>query len=146
MLVVSTLNESHSIKKILNTYSKAIGQINNTHKLEVFFLNADWVVEDTICQILGYRKGSFPYKYLGIPLDKEIKSNKSWQHTLDKLNAKMDNWKSRWLSSMGGLLTMVKSVFLAIPSYQMSCLPLTSNVKGEMYKKIRNFYWQGISE
>lgn len=36
---------------------------------------------------MGYKKGTFPCKYLGIELGKGSKSNKAWYNTLNKLDA-----------------------------------------------------------
>lgn len=56
----------------------------------------------------------------------------------------MDPWKGKWLSNVGRA-TMLKSVLSAIPTYQMSCVPLSQGVK-KMEKKLRMFYWQGSSK
>lgn len=94
---------------------------------------------------MGFKKGSFPCKYLGIHLEKQIKSTKIWNNILEKVDKKIENWKGKWLSRVGRTLK-IKSVLSAVPTYQMSCLPLTKNVNKKLEEKLRNFFWKGIEE
>lgn len=48
---------------------------------------------------MGFRKGNFPCKYLGIPIDKDTRSRKVWETLLTKIDTKMENWKGKWLSN-----------------------------------------------
>lgn len=57
---------------------EAYGQKVNSAKPEIFFINTKPEKEDQICNIMGFKKGSFPCKYLGIELEKGNKSNKVW--------------------------------------------------------------------
>ena len=50
---------------------------------------------------MGYQKGFFPCKYLGIELEKGVKSSKVWNNTLDKLEARIGCWKDKWLTKVG---------------------------------------------
>ena len=49
----------------------------------------DSKVERQNYHIMGYKKGSFPCKYLDIELEKGVKSNKVWYNTLEKLDARI---------------------------------------------------------
>lgn len=41
--------------------------------------------------MMGYKKGVFPCKYLGIELEMHSKSGKIWNNTLEKLEARIDS-------------------------------------------------------
>ena len=75
----STIEEATNIKTIIQSYSEASGQSINANKSEIHFLNIDPTMEKQICNILGFKKGDFPCKYLGIDLVNGNKHHKVWQ-------------------------------------------------------------------
>ncbi|KAJ9567575.1 hypothetical protein OSB04_003541 [Centaurea solstitialis] len=56
-----------------------------------------------------YKAGSFPIKYLGLPIGVSMNKGESWGPMIDKFLAKLSNWKAKSLS-IGGRLTLIKSV------------------------------------
>ena len=141
----SRTEEALGLKSIIKAYTEASGQKVNELKSEIYFMNTNPIVEQQICKILGYKKGRFPCKYLGIALEKGTKSNKVWSNTIEKMDAKLGCWKDRWLSK-AGKCTKIRSVLSAIPIFPLSCLPLS---KGNLHKfesKMRNFLWKDCEE
>lgn len=55
------------------------------------------------------------------------KITKIWNNILDKVDKKIENWKGKCLTKAGRTLK-IKSVLSAIPTYQLSCLPLPMNI------------------
>lgn len=74
-----------------------------------------------------------------------VNSSKLWKPVVSKVQNKKGNWKGKWLKK-AGWATMIKSVLSAIPTYQMSILPLPVNIKANIDKLLRDFYWQGTTE
>lgn len=62
------------LKIILDWYSRAFGQLVNKDKSYFFFFHVNKMKEREIQNILGYCRGALPCKYLGLPLEKGIKS------------------------------------------------------------------------
>ena len=62
------VQEERSFKKFLSLFTKASGLAVNPAKSQVFFLNTTPATQRNILCILGFVKGSFPSKYLGVPL------------------------------------------------------------------------------
>ena len=62
------VQEAQSLKNILNLFAKASGLAINPNKSQVFFVNTAPSTQRNILRILGFFKGAFPSKYLGIPL------------------------------------------------------------------------------
>ena len=120
----SKISEAHSLKSIINTYMEASGQKVNALKSKIFFLNTSSNMESQICRIMGFKKGTFPCKYLGIALEKGSKSGKVWDNTLKKLDSKLCSWKDRWLTK-ARKCTKIHVVLSAISIYPLSCLPLS---------------------
>ena len=95
-------------------------------------------MEQKICRIMGFKKGTFQCNYLGIALDKGLKLGKMWDNTLEKLDSKLCSWKDRWLTK-AGKCTKIRVVLLAIPTYPLSCLPLSKQNLKKFHSKMRNF-------
>ena len=93
----STIKEAIGLKTIIKMYMEAFSQKVNELKSEIFFINTKLDIEKQICKIMGYKKGVFPCKYLGIALEKGSKLSKIWCNTLKKMDAKLSCWKDKWL-------------------------------------------------
>ena len=125
LLGKSSVQEARSLKNIIKLYMEASGQKFNESKSEIFFINTDRNLEQQICKLMGYKKGSFPCKYLGIALEKGSKSSKVWYNTMEKLDNKLSYWKEKWLTK-ASKFTKIRSVLSAIPTFPLSCLPLSN--------------------
>lgn len=119
---------------------EASGQRVNAEKLEILFINTKPGREIQICNMLGYKRGAFPCKYLGIELEKGSKTNKGWHNILDRMDKKIGRWKDKWLKKMGKVIK-IKAVLSTLPTYLLSCLPLSKNMNKKMEAKLRNFFW-----
>ena len=120
-----SIQEARSLKNIIKLYMEASGQKVNESKSEIFFINTDLDLEQQICKLMGYNKGAFPYKYLGIALKKGSKSSKVWYNKKEKLDNKFSCWKDKWLTK-ASKCTKIHSVLSAIPTFPLSCLPLSN--------------------
>ena len=141
----SSLKEASKLRSIIDNYMKASGQRVNKDKSEIFFLFTEEKVENQICQIMGYKKSSFPCKYLGIDLETKANSRKIWHSTLEKMENRIDNWKDKWLTKAGKSIK-IKSVLSAIPTYPLSCLPLPKQSFHKFETKLKDFLWKDNSE
>lgn len=101
LLGQSTIVEGQNYKQIIKTYTEALGQIVNAEKSEIFFLNTKPEMERKMCNIMGYKKDTFPCKYLGIQLETNMRETKSWNVIIDKIDKKLENWLVKWLTKAG---------------------------------------------
>ncbi|WMV41950.1 hypothetical protein MTR67_035335, partial [Solanum verrucosum] len=85
--------------------------------------NLELLAENLGCQIT-----SLPTKYLGMPLGAKNKKLEIWSELLEKCVKKLAKWKSQYLS-LGGRLTLIKSVMDAHPIYMMSLFPIPKSIE-----------------
>lgn len=91
---------------------------------------------------MAFKVDSLPCSYLGIPIDQTLRTNGVWKPINERLDHKMDSWKSKWLS-WAGRIVMIKATLSAIPIYLMSCISLSMSGYIDIVKKLRDFFWQG---
>ena len=126
-----SVQEVRSFKKCLPLFSKALGLIVNPSKSQVFFLNTVLTTQRNILRILGFLKGSFPSKYLGVPLGLHKLKRTSWLELLDRMKKKLINWTLRPLN-LPSRLVLLKSVLQAMPIYLFSVLCAPKSILHEI--------------
>ncbi|GLJ31641.1 hypothetical protein SUGI_0635650 [Cryptomeria japonica] len=137
--------EALQMRNILRQYVLALGQEINQLKLEVFFFSMESRKEIEIFQSLGFKVGKLPCIYLGLPLDKGVRSNKLWDPLKERMESRLSSWKGKWLS-WAGRLTMLRFVISSFPIYLLSCLPLSKWMNSKPIQLMRKLFWQGNEE
>jgi len=94
---------------------------------------------------LGCQVASLPTKYLGMPLGAKNKKLEVWSEVLERSERKLTRWKSQYIS-LGGRLTLIKSVLDALPTYMLNLFPLPKSIGEKLNKLRRVFLWQGNKE
>ncbi|GKF80194.1 hypothetical protein Tco_0238796, partial [Tanacetum coccineum] len=80
-----------------------------------------------------------PFKYLGILVGDNMSSRKAWDETINKMKKRLSRWKLNTLS-VGGRLTLLKSVLGSTPIYNMSIFKVPKSVLNYMESLRRNFF------
>ena len=80
-----SVQEARSFKKSLSLFAKASGLAVNLNKSQVFFLNTTLATQRNILCILGFTKGTFSSKYLGVPRGVRKLKRTSWPELLDRV-------------------------------------------------------------
>ncbi|GJY55011.1 RNA-directed DNA polymerase, eukaryota [Tanacetum coccineum] len=80
-----------------------------------------------------------PFKYLGVMVGGNSSTLQAWDDTIGKLKARLSNWKLKTLS-VGGRLTLLKSVLGSTPIYNMSIYKVPKSVLQTMESIHRNFF------
>lgn len=73
-----------------------------------------------LADIFGCRVGIFHTKYLVLPLCLGLPTKSLWDPMVERLDKSLISWKGRYLS-MGGGLTLLKSVLSSISIYFLFC-------------------------
>ena len=93
-----------------------------------------------LATVVGCEKGSWPMKYLGLPLGGNPNSIEFWNPIVEKVGKRLDGWKKA-VFSKGGRLTMIQLVLSSIPIYFMSLFKLPKVVAGLLEKMMQQFLW-----
>ncbi|GJX62020.1 RNA-directed DNA polymerase, eukaryota [Tanacetum coccineum] len=80
-------------------------------------------------------------KYLGMSVGDQMSRNSAWANTIQKLHSWLSRWKVKTLS-VGGRLTLLKSVLGASPLYNLSIYKAPKGVLHDM-ESIRSTFFNG---
>ena len=100
---------------------------------------------DLLLNVLGYKQGSLPMKYLGLPLGANFKDKTIWNPIPEKMERKLAGWKHLYLSK-GGRVTLIKSTLSNLPIYFLSLFPILASVANRIEKLLWNFLWGGLGD
>ena len=76
---------------------------------------------DSLADELGYKMGSMPTTYLGLPLGAHCKSVVVWDGVEERFRKRLASWKRQYISK-SGRITLIKSTLSSMPLYLMSLL------------------------
>lgn len=128
------------LQKILHFFGECSRLKVNMSKTEIFPIRMQQ--NDLQGLILNFpgKIGTFPRKYLGLPLHTRKLRRIEVQPLIDRIGARLPSWKGRFLSS-ARRETMVKTVLSAVPIYHFTVF----HAQKWMIKKIdrirRSFLW-----
>jgi hypothetical protein len=95
------LEMARNMKLLLSAFEQLSGLKINFHKSEILCFGKAKEYELQYEQLLGCKKGSYPFKYLGIPMHHRRLSNKDWEIIEERIEKKLSSWKGKYLS-VGG--------------------------------------------
>ncbi|GJT92641.1 hypothetical protein Tco_1081486 [Tanacetum coccineum] len=135
--------DSHSVsvvKKALLEFTGMSGLVPNSAKSTVFFGNVREISRQNILDIMPFRKGSLPVRYLGVPLISKRLYIKDCLLLIDKAKKRILDWKNKSLS-FAGRLQLIKSVVSSMQVYWASMFILPVSIANEIEKLMRDFLW-----
>jgi hypothetical protein len=101
----TTSSEATLIKSILDRYCYWSGQAINTSKSSIHFSkNTVPAVINSISSILPYKRTSFSFKYLGLPLFFGKSKVGAFKDILEKVSGKIEGWHAKTLSQAGRMI------------------------------------------
>lgn len=90
----------------------------NLFKISVMGIEVEESFLANFATVLGCSVGSWPVKYLGIPLGGNPKSVALWDPVVEKVSKKLASWKRSYIF-VGGRITLIKAALSNIPVYYM---------------------------
>ncbi|GKC99214.1 RNA-directed DNA polymerase, eukaryota [Tanacetum coccineum] len=127
------------IMHVLHCFSLSSGLKINVKKSHLLGLD---IPNDTIvaaASTLGCSVMKTPFKYLGVMVGGNMSNIKAWDDIICKLRSCLSKWKVKTLS-IGGRLTLLKSVLGSSPIYWMSLYKVPKAGLASMEAIRRNFF------
>jgi hypothetical protein len=142
-----TLTEWETFKEVLDLFCLATGMSFSPHKS--LFLEAGWLEEElTVLKVLfpfEVKPLETGFKYLGFFLKPNCYSLADWGWLEKKIEKRISSWSHRWLT-LGGRVTLVKSVLESIPVYWLSLAKIPKSILNRIRRKMFSFLWSGKKE
>nr|GEU42904.1 retrotransposon protein, putative, Ty1-copia subclass [Tanacetum cinerariifolium] len=90
----------------------------------------------------GCRALKLPLKYLGVPVGCNISRYTNWDAIINKFSYKLSRWKACMIS-VGGRLTLIKSVLSSLATYFMSLYKVPTYICSKLESMRNNFFIGG---
>ncbi|KAJ9536736.1 LOW QUALITY PROTEIN: hypothetical protein OSB04_un000121 [Centaurea solstitialis] len=128
------------LKKALFLFEKRSGLSPNLTKSDIFFGNVSDSARETILNCLPFRMGTFPIRYLGVPLSPVFLRVSDYGGMIARVKQRIQNWKMKFLS-FGGRRQLVRSVLQSLQLYWMAIFVFPASVIHELEALLRAFLW-----
>lgn len=113
-------------------------------KSEVIGLRTEKSLLLSCSEIMGCKIGDLPLSYLGMPLCSWRVTISLWNPVVEMVERKLSSWKVNYLS-IGGRVTLIKSVLSNLPVYYFSMFRCPSSIIKRLERLQREFLWHGTS-
>lgn len=133
--------ELFCLKALLHTFTQDTGLKINYHKSIIYPLNIPEEKVNNLALLLGYKVGTMPFTYLGLPMGTTRPRVVDMAPLVDRVERRLI--ASAAFLPYGGRLTMINSVLYAIPTYYMCSLKLPKTVIDAIDTARRNYLWRG---
>ncbi|GJS96725.1 RNA-directed DNA polymerase, eukaryota [Tanacetum coccineum] len=130
-----------SIVNILKCFFLASGLKINIHKSQVLGIGVPHSIVGQAANMIGCVVMKSQFRYLGVMVGECMSQRSAWVDTVHKLQSRLSKWKVKTLS-IGGRLTLLKSVLGASPLYNMSIYKVPKGVLKVM-EIIRSKFFNG---
>jgi hypothetical protein len=95
-----------NMKVLLSAFKQLSGSKINFQKSEIFCFGEANDYESEYKQLFGYKKGSYSFRYLEIPLHHRKLNNKDWEMIEERIEKKLSSSKGKYLS-VGDILVLI---------------------------------------
>ncbi|GJS10576.1 RNA-directed DNA polymerase, eukaryota [Tanacetum coccineum] len=128
-----------TIVHVLKCFFLASGLKINIHKSKLMGIGVSNEDVTTAANLIGCTTFTTPFNYLGVKVGVPSSKSCSWDEVLTKISARLSKWKLKTLS-IGGRLTLIKSVLTSLPLYHMSIYKVPMGVLNRMESIRRRFF------
>jgi len=113
------LDQAKHLKMILCLFEQLSGLKINFHKSEIFCFGQAKELATLYADLFGCKLGSYPFRYLGLPMHVKKLRNRDWKLIEDRIEKRLGNWKGKLLS-YGGRLVELNSILSSLPTFMLS--------------------------
>ncbi|XP_074291736.1 uncharacterized protein LOC141618530 [Silene latifolia] len=128
--------------RAFSTFSIASGLSLNKEKSDIYFNRMPQASINTILQVFGFKRGSLPFRYLGVPISSKKLTKNEGMKLIDKITARIRSWGARHLTYFGRLV-LVNAVLSSLHSYWSSVFLIPNGILKKIDNICRNYLWGG---
>ncbi|MFS7972208.1 putative RNA-directed DNA polymerase [Helianthus anomalus] len=134
-----------NLKRMLRIFYLCSGLRINLNKSVLFGVGVSSDEVNNAAEFLKCKAGVIPFLYLGIKVGANMNRVANWDPVVNTFRQRLSKWKANTLS-IGGRLTLVKSVLHSLPTYYMSLFKAPIKVVNILEGLMRRFLWGGSDE
>ncbi|GJX11990.1 RNA-directed DNA polymerase, eukaryota [Tanacetum coccineum] len=131
----------NTLTNVLECFHRASGLKINMSKSKIMGVNVDENKVNLAASKLGCLSLYNPFSYLGMKVGDMMSRAQAWKEVVDKVKNRLSKWKMKALS-IGGRLTLLKSVLGSIPIFHMSIFRVPLTVL-QMLESLRGHFFNG---
>jgi len=109
-------------------------------KSTVFFANVADQVKQSILDLMPFKEGKLPVKYLGVLLISSRLLSKDRKVLIKRMESRITHWGNKFLS-FDGRLQFIRSVLSSLHIYWASVFILPMRLIKDLERRMRNFLW-----
>ncbi|GKC64201.1 RNA-directed DNA polymerase, eukaryota, reverse transcriptase zinc-binding domain protein [Tanacetum coccineum] len=129
----------NTIIHVLSCFFYASGLRINMSKSRIIGIHVNRNIVHQAAGKLGCLTLNTPFSYLGTKVGGNMSRTEAWNEVIDKVRSRLSKWKMNTLS-IGGRLTLLKSVLGSIPIFHMSIFRVPLGVLQKLESIRRNFF------
>ncbi|GJX40419.1 RNA-directed DNA polymerase, eukaryota, reverse transcriptase zinc-binding domain protein, partial [Tanacetum coccineum] len=134
------VQNARQIIRMLRVFQLASGLKINLNKSKLIGIGVGLIEVQQVAEMIGCCAVRLPFIYLGVPMRCNMNRIDSWKPMVDKFNKKLSCWKAKLLS-IGGRLTLLKSVMGSLAIYYMSIYKVPATVLKLLESLRARFFW-----
>lgn len=125
----------------LRRFEEISGLAVNVAKSSIFLASVPDSERAALIAETGFRVGSFPFRYLGIPISPHGLRVTDYQPLLDRIGGYLSAWARKSIS-FAGRRELISSVLQGCEGFWLSILPVPALVLTRLTALCRNFLWR----
>ncbi|KAG7541208.1 Reverse transcriptase zinc-binding domain [Arabidopsis thaliana x Arabidopsis arenosa] len=129
------------IAEVMRQFKTLSGLDMNPTKSEIFFGGYNDTEVGVLSALSGIKVGSFPTRYLGLPLNPKRISFATLQPFLEKITSKLHSWTSKFLS-FAGKIRLISSVIYGMVNFWSAVFNLPKKFYEKVDSLCASFHWK----
>ncbi|XP_010678138.1 uncharacterized protein LOC104893701 [Beta vulgaris subsp. vulgaris] len=128
--------------RTLKAFAEASGLEASPDKTAIYFGSVTEDEQSRILRVSGYKKGSFPFRCLGVPITSKRLTKAECDILVDRMVKRIMSWSSRHLS-YAARITLVNAVLMSLHTYWAQIFLLPKCVLHRIIQVCMAFLWEG---
>ncbi|KAI3794371.1 hypothetical protein L1987_37001 [Smallanthus sonchifolius] len=134
-----------NVVRILRCFHLCSGLKINIAKSNLYGIGVDLADTEALARMVGCKPDAPPFKYLGLMVGANMNRINNWKPVYDIFESRLSVWKASLLS-IGGRVTIIKSVLESLPNYYFSIYKAPIKVINDLESLIKSFLWGGSGQ